>query len=272
MRTFKLTLAYDGTRYAGWQVQRNHATIQGTLERVLAQVLREHVCIVGSGRTDAGVHALAQVAHLSTRSPIPCERLHQALNHLLPPEIVVTRLEEAPAGFHARFGARRKRYRYVIVNGPVVLPHERRYVHQVRSPLNVSLMRREARVLVGRHDMRAFHQRSRPVRDAHRTIFAVRIRRHEDHLTIDLEADGFLHTMVRGIVGTLIEIGRGHQRPGTMARILATRDRRLVGPTAPARGLWLVGVRYNAGGSTQFRRVRDLRFHVGVTVGAPSSR
>jgi len=244
-RTLALTLAYDGTGFAGWQIQRSQRpTIQGTLQRVLRQILGERVIVVASGRTDAGVHALAQVAHLRTRSPIPSKRLRQALNSLLPPAIVVTKLEEAHATFHARFCAKSKRYRYQIVTGPVVLPFEQRYVHHVPRHLNVGLMRREAHVLVGRHDVRAFHGAGRPVQDTRRTITDIQVQQRGDHITIEVEASGFLYTMVRSIVGTLIDIGRGHRPPGTMARLLKTKDRRLVGPTAPARGLWLVKVRY----------------------------
>ena len=269
MRTLKLTLAYDGTDYAGWQVQNarrqtsparrellpgradvrhqkktQKPTVQGTVEGALSRILQEQVKIVGSGRTDAGVHALAQVAHCRIRSPMPCERVQRALNSVLPSDIVVTHLEEVRSDFHARFDAKWKRYRYQLVTGPVVLPFERRYVHQVRVPLNVALMRREAAALRGRHDMRAFHQRSRLVRDARRTIRDIRLIRRGDRLTIEIEANGFLHTMMRGIVGTLLDVGRGHRPPGTIARILKTRDRRLLGPTAPARGLSLLSVTY----------------------------
>jgi len=254
MRTLKLTIAYDGTDYAGWQIQekrnqkaesrRQRPTIQGTLERAIRRILQERVRIVGSGRTDAGVHALAQVAHARVRSSMPCRRLQAALNGVLPADVVVTRIEEAPPSFHARFDAKAKRYRYVIVNGPVVLPFERRYVHHVSVPLDIGLMRREAKMLLGRHDFRAFHNTGRQVSNTRRTVTAIHIRRQGRCLVIDIEASGFLYTMVRGIVGTLIDIGRDHRPPGTMAAILNTKDRRRVGPTAPARGLTLVNVVY----------------------------
>ena len=245
MRTLKLTLAYDGTAYTGWQGQRtSRPTVQGTVERALRRILQEPVRVVGSGRTDAGAHAEAQVAHLRVRSMMPADVLRRAANALLPPDIVVTKVEDAPEAFHARFDARHKRYRYRMVNGPVVLPFERRWVHQVRSPLNLALMRREAAALVGRHDMRAFHKTSRPVRDARRRISSLSIRRRGDHVTLEIEADGFLYTMVRTIVGTLIDVGRGRRPPGTMAALLTRRDRRAAGPSAPAKGLCLVSVRY----------------------------
>lgn len=247
MRTLKLILAYDGTNYAGWQMQRRHdtPTIQGTLQRALYQILHEPVAVVGSGRTDAGVHATAQTAHVKIRSAISCRRLHRALNGVLPPDIVVTDVAEAPAQFHARFDAKMKRYRYRIVHGAFVSPFERRYVHQVRAPLNVALMRREAAALLGRHDMRAFQKAGRPMRRTRRTISDLRIRRRKTDLSIEIEANGFLHTMVRSIVGTLIDVGRGHRPPGTIATLLRTKNRRLVGPTAPAKGLCLLQVRYS---------------------------
>ncbi len=245
MRTLKLTLAYDGTKYAGWQVQPvRQATIQGTLQAALGRILGEPVSVIGSGRTDAGVHALGQVASCRVRSEMPRERLHRALNAVLPRDIVVTQLDETPAGFHARFDARAKRYRYRILNGPVVLPFDRRYVHHVPMPLRVTLMRKEANALLGRHDVRAFGKVGRPVADTHRTISLVRLTRRGALIEFDIEANGFLYGMMRSIVGTLIDVGRGRLPAGTMTQILKTRDRRLVGTAAPAKGLCLMGVKY----------------------------
>lgn len=244
MRTLKLTIAYDGTRYAGWQVQPARATVQGVLQRSLQRILHERVCVIGSGRTDAGVHALAQAAHINTRSDISVGRLRRALNGVLPPDIAVTAIHEAAPRFQAQFHAKRKHYRYQIVNGPVVLPFERPYVHWVQVPLNVALMRREAAVLRGRHDFQAFCAAGSSVTDARRTISRLQVRRQHGRITIDAEADGFLYNMVRGIAGTLIDIGRGRLPAGTMARILRTKDRRLLGQSAPARGLTLMAVVY----------------------------
>ncbi|MBI3087747.1 MAG: tRNA pseudouridine(38-40) synthase TruA [Candidatus Omnitrophica bacterium] len=245
MRTLKLTLAYDGTDYAGWQVQRgSKPTIQGTLQQALRRILKEPVRVVGSGRTDAGVHARGQVAHIRTRSRIPCDALRRALNSRLPPDTAVLKVQEAPAGFHARFSAKRKRYHYHLFIGDVVLPFHRRYVHHVRAPLNLALMRREARVLQGRHDVSAFQRSGRPVRDARRTIYAARVLRKQDWVTIEIEASGFLYAMMRRIVGTLIDIGRGYRPPGTMQRLLKSRNLREAGPTAPPHALFLVRVVY----------------------------
>ncbi len=244
MRTLKLTIAYDGTRYAGWQIQPARATVQGVLQRALRRILQERVYVIGSGRTDAGVHALAQAAHIKTRSDMPVGRLRRALSGTLPPDIAVTAITEVSPRFQAQFHAKRKRYRYQIVNGPVVLPFERLYVHQVQAPLNVALMRREAAVLRGRHDFRAFCAAGSSVTDTRRTISRLQVRRQRGRITIDVEADGFLYNMVRGIAGTLIDIGRGRLSAGTMRRILRTKDRRLLGQSAPGRGLMLMAVVY----------------------------
>jgi len=273
MRTLKLTIAYDGTRYAGWQVQRvrrqkaegrrqkGKPTIQGTLERVLHQILQERVRVVGSGRTDAGVHALAQVAHLKTRNPLPRERLLRSLNQLLPQDVAVMRIEEVDASFHARFHTRRKRYRYRIFTGPVVPPFICPYVHHVRAPLALALMRRETALLRGRHDFRAFARVPRlrsgslgqgstaESREAGsgrssfvRRIDGIQVIRRGPELQIEVVGTGFLHTMVRSIVGTLVDIGRGRLPPGTIQRMLRTGKRSLAGTTAPPGGLALVRV------------------------------
>ena len=266
MRTLKLTIAYDGTRYAGWQVQnpgaggtgrarhdarhrragwaREQQTIQGTLERVLSRILQESVKVVGSGRTDAGVHALGQVAHVRTQSLLPRERLLRSLNALVPPDIAVMRVEEAPPTFHARFDARSKRYRYRIFTGPIVPPFIRPYVHHVRTPLDIPLMRREARGLRGRHDFRAFARAGGGGRGTVRTITDIRLLRHGDELHVEVEGTGFLHTMVRSIVGTLVDVGRGRLPPGTIGRMVRTKRRGLSGTTAPACALLLMSVGY----------------------------
>lgn len=257
MRTLQLILAYDGTRYAGWQIQNKaqdarcmtqgkeqKPTIQGTLQQTLRRILQEPVTVVGSGRTDAGVHALAQVAHVKTHSRIAVAALHRALNGLLPQDMTVRRIEEAPETFHAQRDAVSKRYRYTLATGPAVLPFERRYVHHLRQSLDIARMRRAATALRGRHDFLAFRASGSSAKTTRRRLSDVRVKRLPDRVVIELEGDGFLYKMARGIVGTLMEIGRGRLPEKTMRRILRTKDRRLVGPTAPARGLMLLHVRY----------------------------
>ena len=254
MKTLKLTIAYDGTRYAGWQIQkssrqtagggRQKPTIQGTLERVLRRILQEPVKVIGSGRTDAGVHALAQVAHVRTSSALSCHRLLRSLNQLLPPDLAVTRIEDAEESFHARFRAKRKRYRYRLFTGLVVPPFIRRYVCHLREPVNVALMRREAESLRGCHDFSAFARTGSGRRSTTRTISEIHVRRLGDEVLLETEGDGFLHTMVRSIAGTLVDVGRGRLPAGTVRRMLSTRQRRLAGATAPANGLTLVSVTY----------------------------
>lgn len=201
--------------------------------------------VVGSGRTDAGVHALAQVAHFRTQSPITSARLLRSLNQLLPADIAVTEVSQVPSSFHAQFDTCSKRYRYRIFIGPVVPPFIRRYVHHVRAPLNVSLMRREAEALKGRHEFRGFATAASVQSHAQRTIYHVELIRRGPELQFEVEGNGFLHTMVRSIAGTLLDVGRGRLPPGTIGRMLRTGRRALSGTTAPARGLALVHVRYD---------------------------
>ena len=258
IRTFKLTIAYDGTRYAGWQAQRYSSqqsaasnkperkpTIQGTLEQTLKRILQESVKVIGSGRTDAGVHAIAQVAHVRTRSRLSCNRLLRSVNQLLPSDIALTQIEQAHSAFHARFHATRKRYRYCIFTGSVVPPFIRPYVLHFPDRLNAALMRREAAYLKNRHDFRAFAQaKSVRQRSTIRTITDVQFKRQGPQLQIEVEGNGFLHTMVRSIVGTLMDVGRGHLPPGTIRRMVQSKNRDMAGSTAPARGLTLLRVHY----------------------------
>jgi len=247
MRTLKLTIAYDGTDYAGWQVQSGQRTIQGVLQETLQQILQEPVSILGSGRTDAGVHALGQVAHLRTRSTMPTLRLLRSLAALLPNDIAVMRVEEAPPTFHAQYQVASKRYRYQLTTALVTTPFQRRYVYQVFWRLNLAAMRREVRRLMGRHDVRAFQKASRVVKDTRRGILDASFRtRRSGLITIEVEATGFLYGMMRNMVGTVLAVGRGKLPEGTIARALRTGRRDLCGPPVPACGLMLVSVKYGA--------------------------
>lgn len=251
MRNIRLTIEYDGTNYRGWQVQRQaHGagrradTIQETIEKALRKILQEKTRLIASGRTDAGVHAWAQVANFKTNSGIPQERLQKALNGLLPGDIAVSKAEEVKNSFHARFDAKSKIYRYTILNRPYRSAFSRNRVYFYPYPLDVGLMRKEAMGLVGKHDFKSFQATDKKRRGSVRRIKRLKITKEESLIYIDIEAEGFLYNMARNIVGTLIEIGRGKMAKGSLKKILFARNRRVAGPTAPACGLCLLGVKY----------------------------
>jgi len=248
MRTIKLILEYDGTEYRGWQRQKNGLSVQAILEERIAVITGERVKVIGSGRTDAGVHALGQVAHFRTASAIPAENLLKGINSLLPDDIVVKSLTDAPAGFHARIDARRKTYLYRLYNGVTRTALFRRYAWTVSAPLDVPAMRRAAAYLVGRHDFTSFCTVHTEAASFVREIFRLEISptgtTAGSFLEIEVEADGFLRYMVRTIVGTLVEIGRGKRPPEEMTAILTGRNRDLAGMTAPPQGLFLKEVFY----------------------------
>ena len=245
MRNIKLTIEYDGKNYAGWQVQhKKYRTLQQTLEKALKRILRKEIKIAGSGRTDSGVHAQAQVANFKTDSGIAIEKLRKALNAVLPDDISVIKTEEVGLDFHSRFSAKSKVYRYTILNRasrPAIL---RDTVYFFSYPLNLSLIQEEAKALLGRHNFRSFQAADKKERDATRIIKNIKITRDKDFIYIDMEADGFLYNMVRNIVGTLIEIGRGKLLEGSLKKILLARNRKLAGPTVPAKGLCLLEIKY----------------------------
>jgi tRNA pseudouridine38-40 synthase len=247
-RILKLVLSYDGTDYAGWQRQPDAVSIQALVEDALAPIEGKAVTVHGAGRTDAGVHALAQVASVALEARLEAPTLVRALNATLPPDVRARDASEAPTGFHARFSATSKAYRYYIRAAGVVSPFERRYVWHVPVPLDDEAMAAAAEVLRGTHDFAAFQGAGSDVATSTRTILDLAITRvHEPDgslVLIDVEADGFLRHMVRTIVGTLVDVGRGRREPDDVARILASRDRGEAGDTAPALGLFLVRVRY----------------------------
>jgi len=245
MRNIKLVIEYDGSSYAGWQIQQNRQeTIQQTLEQTLQKILQHKVKLIGSGRTDAGVHALGQVANFKTDSDISVEKLKKALNALLPKDTVVSSAGEATKKFHSRFDARLKTYRYVILNRDYRPAIMRNNVYFYPYPLDIRLMRSESRCLLGKHNFKAFQASSGKERDPVRTIRRLEVTKTDNYIHIDIEADGFLYNMVRNIVGTLIEVGRGRFDKGYFKKLLLSGDRRLAGPTAPSRGLYLLKVDY----------------------------
>ena len=245
MRNFKMVVEYDGTSYCGWQRQENDISIQQVLEETIRLITCEKVTVVGSGRTDAGVHALNQVANFRSDTRLPAEILYRGINGLLPQDIVVKALEEVAADFHAQRDVRGKVYVYRICNKRLRSALGRNYFWFIHHPLDLSLMEQAAQYLIGRHDFSSFCATGSDVKDRHRTVTGINIDRDEDGLLeITVEAQGFLKYMVRNIVGTLVEIGRGKRPPEEMKKIIDYRDRDIAGITAPARGLYLKEVKY----------------------------
>jgi tRNA pseudouridine38-40 synthase len=243
-RTVRLTVAYEGTALHGWQSQPTLATVQGLLVAAAERVLGARVRITGASRTDAGVHALRQVASLRVPLRVPLPALHRALNALLPPAVRVLDVSEAPVGFDARRWARGKRYAYLIDRGAHADPFLRRYAWHVPYPLDAGAMAAALRAVRGKHDFSAFCAAAGRDRTPTCTIRSVRIAGRGQVLAVCIGGDSFLHHMVRNLVGSLVEIGRGARPPAWMAELLEGRDRRRAGPTAPAHGLVLVRVLY----------------------------
>ena len=252
MRNVKLLLAYDGSEFSGWQVQPDVPTIHGTLASAIGRLTGEKVSLQGSGRTDAGVHALAQVANFPTASSIPLAHLATALNHLLPASIRVLEAEEVPMEFHARKSARSKTYRYRMYRAPVCPPFLARYVWHYPFPLDETALEQAAQQVLGEHDFRSFAAvdpeagREDANRSTVRRIFRSNWTRMGDELVYSVEGNGFLHHMVRNLVGTFVLAGKGTLRPEDVKLILERRDRSAAGRTAPANGLYLVRVEYEA--------------------------
>jgi tRNA pseudouridine38-40 synthase len=274
VRILKLTIAYDGTAYVGWQRQAEGTSVQGLIEAAIARIEGQPAAVLGAGRTDAGVHALGQVASVAVPSAIPCDAYTRALNSSLPADVRVMAVEEAAPDFHARFSAKAKTYRYRILQGAVASPFESRYAWHVTHALDRAAMHAALAACAGRHDFAAFQATGTPVRDTIRTIFTARMLAgaadcaiasatpaglagatsealaatsplaSPSMLVIEVTGDGFLRHMVRTLAGTLVEIGRGRWPAADMTAILASRDRGQAGPTAPPQGLFLVEVDY----------------------------
>jgi tRNA pseudouridine38-40 synthase len=250
MRNFKMVLSYDGSDFSGWQVQPDAATIQGTLTTAIGRLTGENVLPQGSGRTDAGVHALAQVASFAIESPIPAENLQTALNDILPASIRVLEVTEVRAEFHARKSARSKTYQYRVFRGAICPPFLARYVWHYPYPLGEEAIGKAARLLIGEHDFTSFAavdpERGREEAETPnvRTIFSSAWERVADEFVYTVRGNGFLHHMVRNLVGTFILVGKQTLTPDDLPRILESRNRRAAGATAPASGLYLVSVDY----------------------------
>jgi tRNA pseudouridine38-40 synthase len=243
--TFKVTLAYDGTNYVGWQRQAAGTSVQGLVEGALRELDGREVVLHGAGRTDAGVHALGQVASCALDRAIEPDVLMRALNARLPADVRVVSADTVAPDFHARFAAKGKTYRYRICNADVMSPFERQYAWHVFGALDVGAMDAAARLLDGRHDFAAFQTAAGTNRTTERTITSSRVRRDAHVVLYDISGDGFLRHMVRAIVGTLVDVGRGRRPSDEMREVLLSRDRGRAGSTAPPRGLFLVGVEYD---------------------------
>ena len=242
MRNIKLLLEYDGTNYVGWQRQTNGKSIQGEIEDVLFKILQEKVNIIGAGRTDAGVHARGQVANFRTNTSLRLEDIQGALNALLADDIILRDLEEVALDFHARYGAKERSYSYLITLKPSAFL--RHYSWQVKYLLDVNLMKRVATLIPGTHDFESFCKANSEVNDHRCTVTASCWSLDDSKLQYQIRANRFLHSMVRALVGTMVDVGRGYTTFDEFSRILEKKDRKEAGATAPAKGLVLESVIY----------------------------
>ena len=244
MKRIKLTIAYDGTNYCGWQVQPNGITVEEVINKALKKLTGENIVVIGASRTDSGVHALGNVAVFDTESTIPPERIAMALNQRLPDDIVIMKSEEVAPDFHPRYCNCSKTYEYHIINTRIPIPTKRLTNYFVSYELDIDNMRKAASYLVGEHDFVSFCNVRTDVEDTVRTITNIEILTHEEEIKIRITGDGFLYNMVRIIVGTLIRVGRGFYEPEKVNEILEAKDRKEAGVTAPAHGLMLVEIDY----------------------------
>lgn len=246
MKRIKLTIAYDGTDYCGWQIQPNGITVEEVLNKKLKKLTGEDIHVIGASRTDSGVHALGNVAVFDTESSIPAERMAYALNQRLPDDIVIVSSKEVPLDWHPRYQDEiLKTYEYHIYNAPVQNPLKRRYSAFVSFPMNVEKMREGAAYLLGKHDFVSFCNVRTSVEDTVRTVKELMIEQEGPDITIRITGNGFLYNMVRIIAGTLIRVGRGFYEPTKVKEILEARERTQAGVTAPPEGLTLVCIEYD---------------------------
>ena len=244
MRNIKLTIEYDGTSYGGWQKQKNNRTIQQCIEEAIKLLTGEEVELIGSSRTDAGVHAKGMVANFITNSKIPSDKFREAINTKLPDDIGIIKSEEVDKNFHSRYDSKGKTYCYTLVNRYEKVCLGRSYVYQVRDELNYNLMKDAAKYFLGKHDFKAFKTNGSYVKTSVRTISGLELELKGDVLKIFISADGFLYNMVRIIVGTLIEVGKGKIKPEDIESIIRNGDRSKAGPCVPPNGLVLEKVFY----------------------------
>jgi len=251
IRNLKLTIEYDGTDFNGWQIQSGKSrTVQGELEKTFYKITRKKARVIGSGRTDANVHAKGQIASVKIATRLTDPELLRALNGNLPPDVAILKIKTLPDTFHAQYSAKRKTYRYTIHNSPIPCVLDRRFATHIPQKLDHEAMRREAKYLLGKKDFRSFMATDRSkkgqekTKDTIRHIYHLKINKKGNILQITIEANGFLYKMVRNIVGTLVEVGKNNLPKGSVLNILEKKDRKLAPRTAPAHGLCLLKVRY----------------------------
>lgn len=244
MKNFKITIEYDGGRYCGWQRQPHGPTIQAEIEKALKTITGRKISVIGSGRTDAGVHAHAQVAHFTCDTKLNAKDFTGAINSLTPGDIVIIECEEVDDTFHARYSVKSKVYIYKLLNRPKPAALYRQYAWHIRKELNLEDMQAAITHLIGCHDFKAFEGAGSARSHTTRCVLKVSLSKEEQYLLFEIEADGFLRFMVRNIVGTLVEVGLGKLTPEDFKRILGSKDRSQAGRTAPAQGLFLKEVKY----------------------------
>ena len=244
MNNIKLTIEYDGSRYHGWQVQPNAMTVQQKIEEAIHNLTGEKIKIVGASRTDSGVHAYGQVANFVTNSNIRPDKFCDALNHFLPCDIVIAKSECVSCEFHSRYDSKGKKYRYVIYNRSIPSAIWRSRAYHVKHMINLDIMRKEAKVLIGEHDFSSFRSSDKDVKTSVRTIYDIDIQKNGDFIIMDISGNGFLYNMVRIIVGTLVDMTTRKIYPYDMLEILQAKDRKKAGNTAPPCGLYLMEVWY----------------------------
>lgn len=250
MRNFKLVIEYDGTNYQGWQIQnyksRKIKTIQGEIEKVLEKIFGNKIKLIGSGRTDRGVHALGQVANFKCVTRLKPREICNALNSYLPSDIRILSVKEVEENFHSRFSAKAKVYRYLILNSKIPSVFYRNYVWWIKENLDFQAMRKTTKIFLGKRDFKAFtsHDSKRKSNNFIRTVKKISLKKKKNFIIFEIEADGFLYNMVRNIVGTLVEVGKRKIFPSQVVNFFRLKDRRLISPPAPPQGLFLVKVKY----------------------------
>ncbi len=244
MRNIKLTIEYDGREFNGWQKQPNKLNIQGNIEKVISDITKEEIEIIGSGRTDAGVHALGQVANFKTNSTIPIEKFAIAINSRLKKSIVIKKAEEVDERFHSRYNCKQKTYRYIINNSETGSAIYRNLEYNIKNHLDVEKMQEASKYFVGEHDFSAFKASGTSSKSSVRTIYSAKVEKEGERIIIELTGNGFLYNMVRIISGTLVEVGLGKIKPEQIPEIIQSKNRQNAGKTLPPYGLYLVEVNY----------------------------